>query len=66
MYPKPVARHPGPSATTASPGVPTAAPASDSLSYDAWIRDDWVRSSCPPLRSGTVTDPAEEPLGAGQ
>ncbi len=38
----------------------------DSLSHDAWIRGDWVRSSCPSIRSGTAADPVEEPQGTGQ
>ena len=67
MYPRPVAqllKSTAPPASRGTRGLPPA-PASDSLSYDDWIRDDWVRSSCPSLRSGTTGDPAEEPPGTG-
>lgn len=49
----------------ASPRVPkaTSAEALDTLSHDAWILDDWVRSSRFSLRSDTATDHATAPQG---
>lgn len=63
MYPNPVR----PLKSTAAPSSPrdpraTMAPPSDSLSYDAWIRDDWVRCGSS-FRSATAADPAESPPG---
>lgn len=42
----------------------TPAPVSDSLSYDDWIRDDWVRSSSVPIGPGTAAQLAEGTHGA--
>ncbi len=62
MRPNPIARPLRLEQPPASPLAAAPAPndVSDALSYDAWIRGDWVRTSQLP---GHAVDPAEEPPG---
>lgn len=45
--------------------APAPTPASDSLTYDAWLRDDWVPLSSGRRRAGPAQDPAKEPIATG-
>lgn len=47
-------------APTAAPAAPLT-PASGSLTYDAWIRDDWVPLSSVRRRAGPPQDAVKEP-----